>query len=260
LKQQIGRVLTRLFLLFVLLSGASVVAQQPQQFDDLKSPAAKESLAKLRTEPGIYQFLSGLALESFKNGDHVRAVQVGRVIEYFWDNSETTRDIRANLPETYKGIDSAMDVFISALAKPKTDGSANSNAEAAYSSYIAKLQLKPLSGLLSETIRDKGMDAALQQFQSLRAQGFPGILVTEADTNNLGYALLSKGEKGSAIKIFQLNVDMYPKSANVYDSLSEAYAANEQKDLAIENYRKALSVDPQFESSIKALRKLTQQQ
>jgi tetratricopeptide (TPR) repeat protein len=246
-----------LFLVLASLGGSSVVAQQPQQFDDLKAQAAKESFAKLRTEPAVYQFLSGLALESFKTGDHLKAVQLAIVIEHFWDNSEITRDLRSNSPDTYKAIDNSMDVFLHALAHPKTDGPASSDVETAYKDYVARLELKPLSQVLSEAIKEKGIGPAIQQFQSLRTQGFPGILATEMDTNNLGYALLSKGEKANAIRLFQLNVEMYPKSANVYDSLAEAYAGNGQNDLAIENYRKALSIDPKMESSIKALQKLT---
>jgi tetratricopeptide (TPR) repeat protein len=239
-----------------MLMGISATAQEAPPVGDLKTPAAAEAFAKLRTEPGIYQFLSSLALERFKNGDRVKAVELVTVVEHFWDSSANTKDILRNSPDTERAIDRAMDVFIDSLKHPQTDGSANRNAEAAYTDYVSKLQFKLLSDVLSETIKGRGIDAAIQQYRSLRDQQFPGVLVTEADTNFLGYELLRKGEKASAVRILQINVDLYPKSANVYDSLGEAYAANGQKDHAIENYRKALAIDPTFESSLKALKAL----
>ena len=54
-----------------------------------------------------------------------------------------------------------------------------------------------------------------------------------------------------------MNVDAHPNSANAYDSLGEAYAGAGNKALAVENYRKALTLDPKMNSSINALKKLT---
>jgi hypothetical protein len=42
----------------------------------------------------------------------------------------------------------------------------------------------------------------------------------------------------------KLNVSAFPNSANVYDSLSDAYLADGQKDLARENAKKALEILP----------------
>jgi tetratricopeptide (TPR) repeat protein len=56
-----------------------------------------------------------------------------------------------------------------------------------------------------------------------------------------------------AIEVFKLNAEAYPESANVYDSLAEAYAAAGNKEAAIENYRKALKIDPSLESAKAAL-------
>jgi tetratricopeptide (TPR) repeat protein len=246
--KRLVRFATMSSLLILCIFDTAVVAQQAGTFDDLKTEAAKQSLASLRTEPDLYQFLSSIALESFKGGDHVRAAKLVTVIERFWDGSETTQEIRRNSPKTYRAIDHAMDVFIGAVVRPKTDGSAAANAEAAYADYIAALQLKPLSQVLSVTIRDKGIDAAIQEYGSLQKAGFPGVLATEMDTNDLGYALLSKGETATAIRVFQLNVELYPKSANVYDSLADAYQAAGDKDRAIANYKLALAIDPNFES------------
>ena len=47
-----------------------------------------------------------------------------------------------------------------------------------------------------------------------------------------------------AIFVFQLNTKLYPKSANVWDSLGEAYWKSNNTDKAIEYYNKAIELDP----------------
>ena len=53
-----------------------------------------------------------------------------------------------------------------------------------------------------------------------------------------------------------MNVKLYPKSSNVYDSLGEAYMKNGDKELAIENYKKSLELAPNNENAKQMLIKL----
>lgn len=48
----------------------------------------------------------------------------------------------------------------------------------------------------------------------------------------------------STIKILALIAEAFPGSAIVYNSLGEAYAVDGAKELAIENYKKAIANDP----------------
>lgn len=56
--------------------------------------------------------------------------------------------------------------------------------------------------------------------------------------------------------MFQLNVEAYPSSANVYDSLGEAYMLNGDQALAIKNYEKSLELDPANGNAVEMLKKL----
>jgi dienelactone hydrolase len=67
---------------------------------------------------------------------------------------------------------------------------------------------------------------------------------SEAMVNNMGYEHLQSGDNKGAIEIFRLNVAEYPNSANVYDSLSDGYFADGQKDLARQNAKRALELLP----------------
>jgi predicted alpha/beta superfamily hydrolase len=65
------------------------------------------------------------------------------------------------------------------------------------------------------------------------------ILVPEAVMNRLGYVLLRDGKNAEALEVLMKNVASYPQSANVYDSVAEAYERNGQKGKARENYERA---------------------
>jgi tetratricopeptide (TPR) repeat protein len=80
----------------------------------------------------------------------------------------------------------------------------------------------------------------------------------EASINQAGYNLLAAKKTKEAIEVFKTNVKLYPKSANVYDSLGEAYAADGDKQLAIKNYEKSIELNPASESGKAALAKLKQ--
>ena len=65
------------------------------------------------------------------------------------------------------------------------------------------------------------------------------IKTPENTINLFGYNYLRSGKTEKAIEIFKENVKRYSKSANVYDSLGEAYEKNKQYKLAKKNYQKA---------------------
>jgi tetratricopeptide (TPR) repeat protein len=78
----------------------------------------------------------------------------------------------------------------------------------------------------------------------------------EARLNASGYSLLSAEKIDEAIDVFKLNVQLYPKAWNTYDSLGEAYALKGNKELAIKNYEKSMELNPNNEFGKLALVKL----
>jgi Flp pilus assembly protein TadD len=72
----------------------------------------------------------------------------------------------------------------------------------------------------------------------------------------LGYQLIRANKSKEAIRIFQLNVEAYPQSSNVYDSLGEAYMNDGDKQQAIANYQKSLELNPKNGNAVLMLQKL----
>jgi uncharacterized protein len=68
------------------------------------------------------------------------------------------------------------------------------------------------------------------------------IRPAEGAMNNLGYQLLGDKKVAEAIAAFKRNVELYPASANVYDSLGDGYEADSKLDLATKNVEKAVEV------------------
>jgi Tfp pilus assembly protein PilF len=102
----------------------------------------------------------------------------------------------------------------------------------------------------------KGTDSALKRYDALK-KSWPGNEQDREGTlNGLGYTLLRSGQVQDTIAVFRRNVQEFPKSSNVYDSLAEAYAKAGQKSLAIENYQKALELDPKNGNAAEQLKKL----
>jgi CubicO group peptidase (beta-lactamase class C family) len=106
------------------------------------------------------------------------------------------------------------------------------------------------------TIVKHGVDAGIAQYRELKRSKPNDYNFEEPALNRLGYRLLEKDRNSDAIAIFKLNVEQYPKSGGVYDSLAEAYAKDGQKQLAIENYRKSLELDPKNDNAIEKLKEL----
>jgi predicted alpha/beta superfamily hydrolase len=68
------------------------------------------------------------------------------------------------------------------------------------------------------------------------------ISIPENLLNTIGYQLLGANQPNEALEIFKRNVELYPNSINVYDSLAEAYEQTKQLESARKNYEKALSL------------------
>jgi len=67
---------------------------------------------------------------------------------------------------------------------------------------------------------------------------------TEAELNQYGYQLMNNGQVDKAIEMFTLNTKRFPKSANCFDSLGEAYVTKGDSKNAITNFKKSLSMNP----------------
>jgi dienelactone hydrolase len=95
---------------------------------------------------------------------------------------------------------------------------------------------------LDKLDRSGGVPEVRHMLETARQKDANAKLFPEPVVNVMGYEHLQASDTKGAIEIFKLNADAFPHSPNVYDSLSDAYLADGQKNLARDNAKKALEV------------------
>ena len=104
--------------------------------------------------------------------------------------------------------------------------------------------LRPMGYDFAKVYFDEGLESAKSFYRQAEETQASAYEFSEGQLNSLGYSLLGDGDILGAIEVFAFNVELYPKVGNCYDSLGEAYLANGDEDLGIENYSRALELDP----------------
>jgi CubicO group peptidase (beta-lactamase class C family) len=136
------------------------------------------------------------------------------------------------LTNSFNGLSISQDLVKAAIGGDKELGIA----------YLGYDQYDSPGTNFFRAVLDKGADEAARLFPEFRKK-HPDEF-NEAAVNGVGYQLLNIRRYKEAIAVLKLNVDAFPGSANVYDSLAEAYLNNGEKELAITYYRKALEAIP----------------
>lgn len=108
---------------------------------------------------------------------------------------------------------------------------------------------------LKTEMKQTSMTEALKKLKQKLNEG-SDFYFDEYLINGFGYELLGSDQVSEAIEIFKFNVEMFPESPNVYDSLAEAYMKNGDKELAIKNYKKSIKLNPNNNNAAEMLKKL----
>jgi len=111
---------------------------------------------------------------------------------------------------------------------------------------------------LGEQYRMKGVDTAISHYQDLKKNyAEKGAYdFSERSLNIFGYEVLEKKDTAAAIRVFMLNAQAFPKSANVWDSLADAYMKAGNLKMARRYYEKSLKLDPKNEGARENLKKI----
>jgi CubicO group peptidase (beta-lactamase class C family) len=100
------------------------------------------------------------------------------------------------------------------------------------------------------------VEEAIEAYRKIKRETPLHVAVSENRLNNFGYVLMRQQKLAAAVALLKLNVEFYPSSWNVYDSLGEAYMNNGEKELAIANYQKSLELNPNNSGGKEMLKKL----
>ncbi len=165
-----------------------------------------------------------------------------RVSTLWWQ--EDPRDIRQ-----WKGPDVAADLSSGDYARNLDPALEAVRAYRAEPAVVERMQ----AALKHGTVGD-----ALRRYRQYKADPRHAYVETEEQLNSLGYTLLESDRAQDALAIFRLNAAEHPRSANVYDSLGDAYMKLGRNAEAIRYYRKSLELDPSNANARNTLQELGQ--
>lgn len=77
--------------------------------------------------------------------------------------------------------------------------------------------------------------------------------LSEPGVNSFGYELMAQNRHEEALKVFSLNISLYPEAANAYDSFGECLLKLGRKEEAIAAYKKSLALNPINKNAEEAL-------
>ncbi len=116
---------------------------------------------------------------------------------------------------------------------------------------------KSIAKAIYDVVVEKGAEEAVKQYHELQKNKKNEYNFQPVELNRLAYDLLYRKKMvKEAIEIFKLNLEVYSKYANGYDSLGEAYMVNGDKKLAIKYYARSLEMDPNNTNAVEKLSEL----
>jgi predicted alpha/beta superfamily hydrolase len=215
------------------------------------------------SKPGLFNsFIAVSPSLQWENGEALK-----RATDFLKNQKEMKVSLFVSIGNEPGAIGTDFDLFKEALSKTKIKGfewQAERMADEDHGSVVLRSHYFGLRKVYDGWLppRDMksgailgGLKGADTHYAKLTEKfGYP-IPVPEDVINQMGYQFLFDGKPDEAIAVFKANVERYPESANVYDSLAEAYERGGRIDLAEPLYDKARTLGEQNNDSNAAIYK-----
>jgi len=116
------------------------------------------------------------------------------------------------------------------------------------------LEADPLT-FLRKNLREIGFDKAIDFTKNTKKKN-PEFEPQEVELNDWAYRMMAYNQQTEALEIFKLNVHLFPKSWNAYDSYGEVLLKMGNKNKSIEMYKKSIELNPKNENGKEMLSKI----
>lgn len=122
--------------------------------------------------------------------------------------------------------------------------------------WVAEAKVESAASRLYTLIDGTASEEAVRQVLAARNAKPPKYFYLEDQINMGGYRFLQADKVPQAIRMFQANVQLFPDSWNVYDSLGEALLKAGDTAAAQKMYEKSVSIKADSKSGIDALQRI----
>ncbi len=134
------------------------------------------------------------------------------------------------------------------------NGRIPANATLIFDVELLDIKEKTIASELDRTLRAQGAAAMRKRYAAMKKGKFKGFFMSEAELNAAGYRLVKENRPQDAVAMFEIAVDAFPKSANVYDSLGEGCGHAGDRKRAIANYEKSVKLAPDNTNGVEMLK------
>jgi tetratricopeptide (TPR) repeat protein len=222
------------FFISIFALAVTTNAQMPDKFKNLK--VLPKDITKDQLDKIMNSFTAGLGVNC--EFCHVKNDQTNKM-EFDLDQKTTKSKARIMLQMT-------MDInkkYLSQLSQ----FSDNIEQVECLTCHRGNKQPKMLEDVLYSTIQKNGIDSAITTYHQLRDEYYGGFTYDFKDHTLVKLIqMLDKDQKyDDAMKIAQLNLEMYPNSGVATFGLGQVYEAKGDKVNAINEYKKAIELMPQ---------------
>lgn len=122
--------------------------------------------------------------------------------------------------------------------------------------FPVKFPKQPLAEVLLRTINERGVEAAVEEYQGFKGSQSDLHNFGEQELERLGRFLLEEKRLSEALVVFRLNAEAYPESFRVYESLGDTHDARGEAELAREMFEKSLGLNPSNTHALERLKNL----
>jgi len=212
----------------------------------LQSEQVLSNIAKKKYyQPYFEAFKSNQVSNSYAYGWYTRETPRNTTLVYHQgSNSESYTDFFRFIDEdiSFILVSNNYDGFSGRLNKQITELIFNPNFEP-----VDKHSYRSLNELINKDMTTEQIVAFLKKETS---KSTPSEYHTSLRIiNRFGYSFVRKNKLIDAQKIFKLNTELHPNSAEPYDYYAESLLLSGNIKAGIEAYRKALELDPKFQNS-----------
>ncbi|MEP7326578.1 MAG: c-type cytochrome [Gemmatimonadota bacterium] len=238
---------TAMVLAFLVLLVLPLRAQIPEKFENLKVLPADI------TRPQLLQVMRGFALGLGVRCQFCHVGQEGAPFSTFdfkSDEKPTKRTARVML----RMVHAINETWLSQLDTISHDhmamGDAHSHADRievqCVTCHRGNSRPQTMESVMTGLVADSGIPAAVNGYRELKRRYYGSFAFDfrERPLNSVAFDLLRQNRAEDALTIANLNLEVNPEAASVYQLQGDANLALGRRDAAVVSYRRALELQP----------------
>jgi hypothetical protein len=238
---------TAIVLAFFVILGLPLRAQIPEKFENLKVLPADI------TRPQLLQVMRGFALGLGVRCQFCHVGEEGQPLSTFdfkSDEKPTKRTARVMFRMVHDINESYLTQLDTISHDHMTMSGDHDHADhievQCVTCHRGNSRPQMMESVMTELVADSGLPAAVTAYRELKRRYYGSYTFDfrERPLNSVAFDLLRKNRPEDALTIANLNLELNPEAASVFQLQGDANLALGRRDAAVASYRRALELQP----------------